>query len=83
MKEKKKSSLSVLLSYAGGRKILTFLGLILSGISMVFSMVPYICVWLVVRDLVRSAPEWTSAENVSHYGWIAFAFAVAGIVFYF
>ncbi|MDO5147593.1 MAG: ABC transporter ATP-binding protein [Eubacteriales bacterium] len=83
MKEKKKSSLTVLLGYAGGRKPLTFLGITLSGISMVLSMVPYICIWLVVRDLVAVAPEWTKAESISRYGWLAFAFAVAGILFYF
>ena len=83
MEEKKKSSTRTLLNYAGSRKPLTFLGLVLSGISMVLSMMPYLCVWLVVRDLVAVAPEWTSAESISRYGWLAFAFAVGGILFYF
>ena len=29
------------------------------------------------------APEWTQAQNVSGYGWIAFAFAVGSIILYF
>ena len=29
------------------------------------------------------APDWTQAESVAQYGWLAFAFAVGGIVIYF
>ena len=61
---------------------LIFLGLALSALSMLFSMAPYICIWLTVRNLIAVAPEWTQAQNVSKYGWIAFAFAVGGIILY-
>lgn len=83
MKKEKKSDLAALLGYAGGHKGLTFLGLTLSGISMLLSMVPYICIWLAARDLIAVAPDWTRAQNVAQYGWIAFGFAVGGIVIYF
>lgn len=83
MSTKKKSDVAVLLDYAGSRKGLTFLGLALSAVSMLCSMVPYICIWLVARDLIAVAPEWTKAQSVTRYGWLAFAFAMAGIVLYF
>ena len=83
MKRKKKSDVAVLLDYAGSRRGLTFLGLALSAVSMLLSMAPYICIWLAARDLIAVAPEWTQAKNVSGYSWIAFAFAVGGIVLYF
>ena len=83
MKQKKKSDLAVLLAYAGSHKGLTFLGLALSAVSMLLSMAPYICIWLVARDLIAVAPDWTQAQNVMRYGWLAFAFAAAGIVLYF
>ena len=83
MKEKKKSDLAVLLDYAGSYKGLTFIGLGLSAIAMVLGMLPYICIWLVIRDLIAVAPDWRSAVAISQYGWMAFAFAVAGIVVYF
>ena len=83
MKEKKKSDLSVLLGYAGSYKGLTFLGLLLSAVSMVLGMLPYICIWLVIRDLIAVAPNWTEASGISRYGWMAFIFAVAGIAVYF
>ena len=50
---------------------------------MVCSMVPYICIWLAARDLIAAAPDWTRAQSITHYGWIAFAFAVGGILVYF
>ena len=83
MKEKKKSDLAVLLGYAGSYKGLTFLGLVLSAIAMILGMLPYICIWLVARDLIAVAPNWTQAGSITRYGWMAFAFAVAGIVVYF
>ena len=83
MKEKKQSDLSVLLGYAGSYKKLTFLGLGLSAIAMILGMAPYLCIWLVARDLIAVAPDWTRAEGIGRYGWMAFAFAVAGIAVYF
>ena len=83
MKKEKKSDLAILLDYAGSHKGLTFLGLALSAVSMLLNMAPYICIWLAARDLIAVAPNWTQAQNVTRYGWLAFAFAVGGIVLYF
>ena len=83
MKEKKQSDVAVLLEYAGSYKGLTFLGLGLSALAMILGMAPYICIWLVARDLIAAAPDWTSASGIARYGWMAFGFAVAGIAVYF
>ncbi|MCR5845539.1 MAG: ABC transporter ATP-binding protein/permease [bacterium] len=83
MAEKKQGEVSVLLNYAGSFKSLTFVGCVLSVIAMLMGMVPYICVWLVARDLIAVAPNWALATNISTYGWAAFWFAVGGIVVYF
>ena len=83
MEKRKKNDVAALLRYAGGHKGLTFLGLALSGLAMLLSMAPYICIWLAARDLIAVAPDWTQAESVAQYGWLAFAFAVGGIVIYF
>ena len=83
MTEKKRSNLSVLLNYAGNYKKLTFIGLVLSSIAMILSMVPYVCIWLVARDLIAIAPEWRKATHIMSYGWMAFGFALAGIIIYF
>ncbi|MBO5535658.1 MAG: ABC transporter ATP-binding protein [Clostridia bacterium] len=83
MKEKKENDLMVLLRYAGNYKGLTFLGLGLSAVAMVLGMLPYICIWLVARDLIAVAPDWKAASGIARYGWMAFGFALAGIVIYF
>ena len=83
MEEKKPNDLRVLLGYAGRYKGLTFLGLGLSAMAMVLGMLPYICIWLVARDLIAVAPDWTAATGIARYGWMAFGFALAGIVIYF
>ena len=82
-KEKKKSPLLRLMEYTGNYRGLLYSGLFLSAISMVLGMAPYICIWLVIRDLVSTAPNWTQATEIAQYGWMAFAFAVGGILIYF
>lgn len=83
MSEKKKNNVAVLLEYAGDYRKLTFLGLFLSAVAMVLGMLPYICIWLLIRDLVAVAPNWSEAANISRYGYLAFLFSFMGIAVYF
>lgn len=83
MKKKKQSDLSVLLGYAGSYRALTYLGLTLSALSMILGMLPYICIWLVARELISVSPHWTEAAGISRYGIWAFFFALSGILLYF
>ena len=83
MKQKKKNDIAALLDYAGSHRGLTFLGLGLSAASMVCSMIPYLCIWLAARGLIEVAPNWTQAQSVARYGWLAFGAAFGGIVLYF
>lgn len=83
MKEKKRNDVAVLLDYAGKYKALTFLGMFLSAAAMVMGMLPYVCIWLAARDLIRVAPHWTQATEIAKYGWMAFGFAFGGVIVYF
>lgn len=84
MEEKRKEgTLAVLMQFAGGYRWLTVVGCVLSAIAMAANMAPYICVWLVARDLIAVAPDWGQATQIAVYGWAALGFAVLGIVFYF
>ena len=78
MKQKKQNEISVLLGYAGKYKVLTFLGMFLSAVAMVMGMIPYVCIWLAARDLIKVAPNWTQATEIAGYGWLAFGFAFGG-----
>ena len=82
-KQKQPSSFSRLIVYAGKYKGLLFSGLFLSAVAMILGMAPYVCIWLVIKDLIAAAPNWTQATEIGKYGWMAFAFAVGGILVYF
>ncbi|MED9969034.1 MAG: ABC transporter ATP-binding protein [Ruminococcus sp.] len=82
-KQKQPSSFSRLIVYAGKYKALLFSGLFLSAVAMILGMAPYVCIWLVIKDLIAAAPNWTQATEIGKYGWMAFAFAVGGILVYF
>lgn len=70
MEKQKRNDVAALLRYAGGHKGLTFLGLALSGLAMLLSMAPYICIWLAARDLIAAAPDWTQESlSRSTAGW--------------
>ena len=62
---------------------LPFWGWDVGGVHGVQQESPYLCIWLAARDLIAVAPDWTQARSVTDYGWIAFAFAVGGILIYF
>ena len=81
--EKKRGTIAQLLDFAGERRSLTIVGCVLSALAMAVNMVPYVCVWLVIRGLIAVAPNWTEATDVAGYGWAAFGFAVGGIIVYF
>ena len=82
-KQKQPSPLPRLIGYAGKYKGLLFSGLFLSAVAMILGMAPYVCIWLVVKELIAAAPDWTQATEIARYGWMAFAFAVGGILVYF
>lgn len=78
-----KSSLARILGYAGGHRYLTVLGCILSAIAALLGLVPYVCVWLVARDVLAVFPNVRAAAGLERWGWIAVWFAVGNIAVYF
>ena len=80
---RKRSDIAQLLDFTGGRKWLTYAGLALSAVSQFLGFVPYLCIWLVARDLIEAAPNWQAAVNISVYGWWAVGGAIASIATYF
>lgn len=72
-----------ILAYAGDRRWLVGVGCALSAASMLASFGTFICIWLVARDLIAVAPNWSHAMGIAAYGWWALGFAVASIALYF
>ena len=56
--------------------------MLLSALSALAGMLPYILIWLIVRELLEHG-EITSSGNVVTYAWWAAGMAVASIVLYF
>ena len=83
MKQKKQSSLSRILSYAGGHKNLTLLGCILSALSAILGLIPYVCVWLAARNVLETWPDPSGISGLAHWGWTAVWTAIGSIVLYF
>ena len=61
--KKEGGGIGELLAYAGDRKFLTYLGMALSAFSQLLGFGPYVCIWLVVRDLIAVAPDWQAVED--------------------
>jgi len=76
------STLKKLQNYMGKRKVLLPAAMLLSALSALAGMLPYILIWLIVRELLEYG-EITSSGNVVTYAWWAAGMAVASIVLYF
>ena len=66
----------------GKRKVLLPAAMLLSALSALAGMLPYILIWRIVRELLEHG-EITSSGNVVTYAWWAAGMAVASIVLYF
>jgi len=80
--DKKKSVMKPLLAYAGKRKVLIYCAIVLSAISQLVALAPFLCIWAILRDVIAVAPDFSRATNVAHYGWLAVIFAIASIIIY-
>ena len=72
--KKKKFVLKRFTPYMGKKKVLLPLSLVLSGLSAVLNIVPFVLVWYITRDIL-SAPQAIDVSNVGTYAWLAFASA--------
>ena len=79
---KKQSDLSRLMSYAGNYRAFTYASWVLSAISALVALVPFVYIWKILRDVLNAAPDYAQAVNIPHYGWMAVLFAVLSYLIY-
>lgn len=79
---KKADAHSGLMDYAGRYRYLTYTALGLSGISAVLALMPFVWIWLIIRDVIAVAPDFGEAVNTAFYGWMAVLFAVLSVLTY-
>ena len=82
--KREKGSLSVLMDYAGRRKVLTYLSWVFSAVSAVLALAPFIFVWLIVRAVLSADGNFAAVQGeLSFYGWWAVGSALLSMLIYF
>ena len=79
---KKQSDLSRLMGYAGNYRYFTYASWVLSAVSALVALVPFVYIWKVLRDVLNAALDYAQAVNIPHYGWMAVLFAVLAYLIY-
>ena len=79
---KKTSDFSRLMGYAGRYRVFTYASWVLSAISALTALVPFLYIWMILRDVLAAAPDYAQAVNIPHYGWMAVLFAVLSYLIY-
>lgn len=82
MKEKKKSTMAVLMHYAGDHKYFTYASAVLASVSALIALIPFYDVWRIIKEILEVRPDFSKAVNISSYGWQAVGFALLSMVFY-
>ncbi len=78
----KNKNLSELMSYAGKHRYLTYLSLVLSVISAVLTLLPFVFIFFIIKEVIEVAPNFSEAVNVAYNGWMAVIFALISIIIY-
>ena len=81
--QKKPSAFSVLMGYAGRHKVLTYLSLILSAACGVLALMPFVCLWRIIKEVVEVAPTFSMATGITHNGWMVVIFSLIYMLVYF
>lgn len=76
------STLKKLQSYMVGRKALLPAALVLSAISSIFGIMPYVFIWFIIRELFNAGID-SSYNYITAYAWWAVGTAIVSIILYF
>ena len=65
---KKQSDLSRLMGYAGNYRYFTHASWVLSAVSALVALVPFVYIWKILRDVLNAAPNYAQAVNIPIIG---------------
>ena len=82
MKEKKKSTMAVLMHYAGDHKYFIYASAVLASVSALIALIPFYDVWRIIKEILEVRPDFSKAVNISSYGRQAVGLALLAMVFY-
>ena len=78
--EAKQKPIQQLFEYAGNFKYLTIASWVLAVISAFAALVPFYFIWCLIKEVLRVAPDYGAAQNLSFYGWSAVGTAVLAML---
>ena len=79
---KKRSDLQKLLEFAGKYRILTYLSWVLSAVSALLALAPFLFIWRMIREVLAVAPNYGAAVQLARNGWMAMLFALLSMLVY-
>ena len=79
MKEKKKSTLSKLMVFAGNHKYYVYASCILATISAFMALVPFYDIWRIIKEVLEVRPHFNETVHIKNYGGHA---ALLSMIFY-
>lgn len=72
-----------LMTFAGKHRCLTAAGCVLSGISAVVALIPYLCMWKVVKEVVLGWGQGLDGALLFRWGCLAVAASLVSMLIYF
>ena len=79
---KKRSDFSRLMDYAGGHRFFTYASWVLAAVSALLALVPFLYIWMILRDILAAAPDYAQAVKIPSYGWMAILYAIISYLVY-
>ena len=70
------------MGYAGNYRAFTYASWVLSAVSALVALVPFVYIWKILRDVLNAASDYAQAVHIPHYGWMAVLFAVLSYFIY-
>ncbi len=80
--EKQKPLLKRLYAFAGGYKHFTNLGMILSGVSAIMTLLPIIFIYRGVSEIISIYPNITLTDSIITNAWLAVSSAIGAMMVY-
>lgn len=80
---KKESAFSRLMAYAESYKGFSYASVIMSAVSAVLALFPFIYLWKIIKEVIEVAPDFSRADGIVHNGVMAVVMALASMLIYF
>lgn len=70
------------MDYAGGHRFFTYASWVLAAVSALLALVPFLYIWMILRDILAAAPDYAQAVKIPSYGWMAVLYAIISYLAY-